>query len=406
MKILIAVLFSFILLPVHAQVGNELKAADVIAMNAPDSCQASVAALGRYFSSAFKKPAFRARAIYTWTAMNISYDVSNKGRINAATPFGELVEQTMKTRFAICQGYASVFKALCDACGITAYLVQGYTRQNGNITEMSHAWVIAFIDSSFFGFDPTWGAGYITKGRYTRYYNEQYFMMKPEVLIRDHMPFDPMWECLNYPITNQDFSKGKTVPENSGVLFAYADSIRVYNSLESKEQCSAALRRLEAAGIINNPLFDWSKYLRDCISNERHNDAATVTNKKVRLFNDAVSAYNNCISAFNIYADFWNRGFNPPKPDPVIVDMLNLCYSYLDSCKNNLWQVDENDTEMKQSVKQLQQAVDETKENLDKQKVFLKIYFNTDPISRPQLFRNYNAAGFPVKKSSGVKNNN
>lgn len=406
MKILILVIFSFILITLHAQVGSELKAADVIAMNVPDSCQLSVSALGRYFSSAFKKPAFRARAIYTWTAMNISYDISNKGRINAATPFSELVEQTMKTRFAICQGYASLFKALCDACAITSFIVQGYTRQNGNINEMSHAWIIAIIDSSFYGFDPTWGAGYINKGHYNRYYNENFFMIKPEILIRDHMPFDPMWECLSHPVTNHDFVGGKTEPESPGVSFAFADSIRVYNSLEPKNQCSAALRRLEAAGIINNPLFDWSKYLRDCISNETHNDAATVINKNVRLFNDAVSDYNNCISAFNIYADFWNRGFNPPKPDPVIVDMLNLCYNYLDSCKNSLWQVDEKDPDMKQSVKQLQQAVDETKENIDKQKVFLKIYFNTDPMLRPQLFRNYNAAGFPTKKSSGVKNNN
>jgi len=398
MKNLIAVLFIFCFIPLRAQVADELKAADVIAMNAPDSCQGSVVALGRYFSSAFKKPLYRARAVYTWTAMNITYDISNKGRINAATPFSELVEQTMKTRYAICQGYASVFKALCDACGITAYIVQGYTRQNGKINEMSHAWIIALIDSSYYGFDPTWGAGYINKGHYTRYYNEQFFMIKPDILILDHMPFDPMWECLGSPINNNDFTNGKTEPENNTGFFAYADSIRVYNSLDTKGQCSAALRRLEVAGIINNPLFDWSKYLRDCISNEKHNDITTVKNKNVRLFNDAVNAYNNCISAFNIYADFWNRGFNPPKADPVIVDMLNLCYSYLDTCKNSLWQVDEGDQELKQSVKQLQQAVDETKGNLDKQKVFLKIYFNTDPMSRPQLFKNYNAAGFPTKK--------
>ena len=398
MKNLIAVLFIFCFLPLRAQVADELKAADVIAMNAPDSCQGSVVALGRYFSSAFKKPAFRARAIYTWTAMNISYDISNKGRINAATPFSELVEQTMKTRYAICQGYASVFKALCDACGITAYIVQGYTRQNGKINEMSHAWIIALIDSSYYGFDPTWGAGYMNKGNYQRYYNDRFFMIKPGILIQDHMPFDPIWECLSSPVNNLDFNNAKTAPDSNTVVFSYADSIRVYNTLAPKDQCMASLRRLESAGVINKLLMEWSNYLRDCISNERINADAAVKNKYVRQFNEAVADFNNCIYAFNQYADYWNRQFNPPKADPVIVDMLNLCYSYLDTCKNSLWQVDEGDQEMKQSVKQLQQALDETKGNLDKQKVFLKIYFNTDPMSRPQLFKNYNAAGFPTKK--------
>jgi len=146
-------------------------------------------------------------------------------------------------------------------------------------------------------------------------------------------------------------------------------------------------------------LFWWRfKFLRDCISNEKLNAVAAVKNKYVKQFNDAVASYNNCIYAFNQYVDYWNRQFTPAKPDPVIVDMLNLCYSYLDSCKTSLAVVVAGDPDMKQSTDQLQLAIDVAKENMDKQKVFLKIYFNTDPTSRPMLFKNYNGAGFPTKK--------
>jgi len=398
MKNLIITLFIFCIVPLHAQVGNEIKAADIIALNAPDSCQASVGALGRYFSSAFKSPVFRLRAIFTWTAMNISYDIVNMGNVNATTPFNDLVDKTMQTRKGICQGYASVFKALCDVCAINAYVIQGYTRQNGHINKISHAWIIAVIDSLYYGFDPTWGAGYMNKGNFSRYYNDQFFMIKPETLIQDHMPFDPMWECLGSPINNLDFNSGKSGPGAGTAFFNYVDSIRVYNTLGQKDQCAASLRRLESSGVINSLLMEWANYLRECISNEKLNAVAAVKNKYVKQFNDAVTSYNNCIYAFNQYADYWNRQFIPSKPEPVIVDMLNLCYSYLDSCKSSLAQVVAGDPDMKQSTDQLQLAVDVAQDNLNKQKVFLKIYFNTDPQSRPMLFRNYNGAGFPTKK--------
>ena len=56
------------------------------------------------------------------------------------------------------------------------------------------------------------------------------------------------------------------------------------------------------------------------------------------------------------------------------------------------------DPDMKQSTDQLKVAIDVAQENLDKQKVFLKIYFNTDPQSRPLLFKKYNKSGLPVLK--------
>lgn len=398
MKKLISVICILCFASSQAQTGNELKAADVIALNAPDSCQLSVSSLGRYFSKTFKDPALRLRAIYTWTAMSIKYDVANMGKVNAATPFNELVDRTMQTKTAICQGYASVFRALCDACGIKAFVVNGYTRQNGHINTISHAWIVATLDTTYYGFDPTWGGGYINKGNYIRQFNEQFFMIKPEDLIKDHMPFDPMWECLNYPVDNLDFTSGKTTPAAGTAFFSYADSIRVYTALSQGEQCKASLRRLEAAAVINSMLTDWSSYLKQCVENNSRNELVGEKNKYVRQFNDAVENYNNCIYAFNQYADYWNMQFTPSKPEPEIARMLQTCYAYLDSCKQSLSQVVAGDPGMKQSADQLKLAVDVAQDNLDKQKVFLKIYFNTDPVSRPQLFQNYNGAGFPTRK--------
>jgi hypothetical protein len=398
MRHLIVAIFILFAFQANSQSTDKYKAADIIALNAPDSCQATVEALGKYFSAAFKDQSLRARAIFTWTAMKISYDVANMGKAIEPLPIDELVDKTFRTRIAVCQGYASVFKTLCDICGIKAYIVNGYTRQNGHINDISHAWVIALIDSSYVGFDPTWGGGYLNNGRFVKQFNEQYFMIKPEVLIKDHMPFDPMWECLNYPIGNLDFNFGKTVPSAPVDYFSYADSIDVYQNLEPKVQCQRALLRLEAAGQINNQIRDWAAYLRECIENEQLNTAATKKNGYVVLFNDAVASYNNCIYAFNQYVEYWNRQFTPSKSDASIAAMLQVCYDYLDSCNKTLALVVAGDPDMKQSTDQLKLAIDVARDNMDKQKVFLKIYFNTDAVSRPNLFKHYNAAGFPKTK--------
>jgi hypothetical protein len=398
MKILIIAFFTLCLFSLHAQVGSDLRAADVIALNAPDSVQSSVDGLGRYFSRSFSSQKFRARAIFSWTAMEISYDIANISKVNNTTGFDELVEKTMQTKSAVCQGYTAVFKALCDKCGIRAYVVNGYTRQNGHINDISHSWIIAVIDSMWYGFDPTWGGGYMIRGKYVRHFNEGFFMIKPEVLINDHMPFDPMWECLDHPVNNQDFTNGRIISTVSSNAFAWSDSIAAWQGMSVKDQCQASLRRLEIAGITNNLLQDWAKYLGDCITNGKLNVQATARNKYVKQFNDAVASYNQSIYLFNQYIDYWNRRFTPLKPELEIVEMLDSCYYYLNSSKKSLSQVLPQDEDMQQGTEQLQQAINLARENMDKQKVFLKIYFNTSPEYRIELFKNYNGAGFPTNK--------
>jgi hypothetical protein len=398
MRIPVLALFILSALTLGAQVSPDLRAADIIARNAPDSVQATPDGLGKYFAAMFSGQKYRVRAIFCWTASSISYDASKFSDPFHFQGTEELAARTMQTRSAVCQGYTAVFKALCDRCNIRAYIVNGYTRQNGHITNISHSWVIALIDSAFYGFDPTWGGGYMVRNRFVRHFNEEFFMIRPGDLIRDHMPFDPMWECLPYPVSNLEFTGGLTEPEVKQARFYYADSIPVYIALPVAEQYKSSLRRLENAGITNKLLREWEKYLQECIANESVNKQNVVRNKYVRQFNDAVADYNHSISLFNGYIDYWNRGFLPSRPELEIVAMLDSCYYYIDASKSSLSQVVPDNDEIRQSIDQLRQAIDIASGNLDRQKTFLKVYFNTEPAYRSQLFRTYNGAGFPNRK--------
>ena len=83
--------------------------------------------------------------IYTWITANISYDVENMYRIKYDIKPGELAEKTFITRKAVCQGYSELFNELCQEAGITSFVVNGYTKQNGEISSMGHAWVVGIF---------------------------------------------------------------------------------------------------------------------------------------------------------------------------------------------------------------------------------------------------------------------
>lgn len=395
MRLLLIVLLVQLSGIIYSQSAGEWKAADIIALNVPDSCQVSAVSLGKYFSGAFKSKAMRARAAYTWTSANISYDLKNLNKTNAASPYDELVTKTLSTRKAICQGYASVFKAICEACGINAYIVNGFTRQNGHINDISHAWVVAVIDSGWYGFDPTWGSGYLNRGRFVRQLNPQFFMLKPGELIRDHMPFDPMWQCLQHPLSTRDFLDGRTTAAENGRGFAFRDSISAYMAMPLSSQCQSAFRRMEECGIVNSLQMEWSNYLRECIRNEKLNQSNSEKNRYVRQFNSAVSNFNQCITAFNRYVDYFNGSFYPNRPEVEVIAMLDVCYAFLDSCSYQLTAVIATDEDIKQGIEQLRKASEEARKNVDQQMLFVKIYYNTDPVSRPGLFKNYSKLGFP-----------
>jgi len=111
---------------------------------------------------------------------NVSYDLDKFD--------GEFKYYKMMTWFVyfkiqngICANYSTV-SLLSAKCSIEAYTVGGYTRLNGKVeTKISHAWNVARIDSNYYLFDPTWGAGYVRMNVFTKIYI-QIFETKPIVL--------------------------------------------------------------------------------------------------------------------------------------------------------------------------------------------------------------------------------
>ncbi|HMK04087.1 MAG TPA: transglutaminase domain-containing protein [Ferruginibacter sp.] len=263
---MLRILLIFILVftgPLHnyAQQSGTAALNDIPAANC-----VSVDALASYIKQNYNSDSARIRAIYLWVTNNISYDVPRLlAREQRNSTPAQAAAETLTSRTAVCQGYADLFVALSNAAGIHAVEISGYGKQRGKISETAHAWAAAPIDGVWYLFDPTWGAGYVRNESFVKRFTDNFYKVSPEKFIADHMPFDPMYQFLSYPLTNREFMDGTAASGKS--LFNYNDSIKQHAALSPAVQKAAQLRRLEAAGVVNDLVRERRAYLMKGLQN-------------------------------------------------------------------------------------------------------------------------------------------
>ena len=190
--------------------------------------EASPAALAQLITSNDTTSMQKVKSIFRWVTDNIAYNVrsfQNSRRISSndywleedddtsavLKPLNERVaERVLKRRTAVCDGYARLFKILCDNVNIPCEIVTGYGRTNINRIGArfisNHKWNAVFIDSSWYLIDATWAAGYINyRDEFEKAFNAHYFLTSPDEFINDHYPEDVRWTLLSSPPTLKEF---------------------------------------------------------------------------------------------------------------------------------------------------------------------------------------------------------
>jgi hypothetical protein len=251
---------------------------DKIALAIPEQQTAKTADIASYINTNFKTEVDKVRAAFIWTTSNIGYDIANMFTLNFYEKKEDRIAKALATHEGVCIHYADVFTDICTKMGLTSYVVTGYTRQNGYTDYVPHAWSAVLVDNNWQLFDPTWAAGNVTNGKYTRKANEKYYMPKPDKLIESHMPFDCIWQCLNYPVSYQDFNMGNPKQNTSNAYFSYADTIAAFLKLDEIEQKDATVKRIEQNGKMNSMVFDHLHHLKLEIENHKQNETVNLYN--------------------------------------------------------------------------------------------------------------------------------
>ncbi len=175
----------------------------------------------------------KANAIYNWVTHNIAYDVEALRKFPKRPD--DLAGHTLRTRKAVCDGYAELYTQLCRDAGLQAACVEGYAKDwlfdNGDELYIPrHRWSAVRIAGKWELVDPTWGAGNIYqkrsffrwliakvfhKGkssprnlRFRYKYDPQYFAQDPEEFRLRHLPSDPLWQLTDSTMPLQIFEAG------------------------------------------------------------------------------------------------------------------------------------------------------------------------------------------------------
>lgn len=358
---------------------KEFAAIDKKALQLPDSLTKTTDQIAGYINSNFVTDSEKSRAIFIWVASNIQYDIDNMFAINFYEKKEDKIEKPLRTRKGICENYASLFTDICIKSGIKSFVIEGYTKQNGFADYIPHAWSAALIDSSWFLFDPTWGSGYVSGGKFFKKINNDDYKASPTTLIKSHIPFDYMWQFLNYPITNQEFYEGKTQQNKAKPYFNFIDSIQLYEKQNHIDQLISAAYRMEKNGVKNSLVFDRLRHLKLEIENDRQT-------KTVNLYNSAVADYNDGINEFNDFINYRNKKFIPMKTDPEIQTMIDVAVSNLKEAKNKLGQISNADANTTNMIKQLTKSIDDVSIHVTEQQDWLKVYFSKGKSRRKSMF--------------------
>ena len=311
--------------------------------------------------------------------------------INFYETMEEKISKSLKTRKGICINYSALFNELCTKCGIKSYIITGYTEQYGFKDYIPHAWCSAYIDSVWYVFDPTWGSGYITdEGKFYRQVNEKYFLAKPSYMIRSHMPFDYLWQFMNYIVTNQEFYNRK-ISQEKRPYFNFTDSIKEYDKQTHSEQLAASARRIEANGVKNSMIFDMLHHIKLEIEHESKS-------KNMKSYNSAVNNYNEGIRVLNSFIRFKNKRFIPEKTDSEIQSIVDSSQYTLNESRKSLAEITDPDPSTLEMINQLRKSIDEVDVQLKEQQDGLNQYLKKGKSGRKLMFYDkINLYGIPVK---------
>ncbi|MFZ4741309.1 MAG: transglutaminase domain-containing protein [Bacteroidales bacterium] len=366
---------------IFAQKGsvNEFASIDKKAQQLPDSLTKTTKDIASFITAYFTTDKDKSRAIFIWVVSNIQYDIDNMFAINFYEKKEDKISKPLITRKGICENYASLFTDICLKSGLKSFVIEGYTKQNGFTDYIPHAWCATLIDSTWFLFDPTWGSGYVSNGKFFKKVNNDYYKASPSSLIKSHIPFDYLWQFLNYPITNQEFYEGKTQQNISKPYFNFKDTIQEYEKQNHTEQLISSAYRVEKNGVKNSLVFDRLQHLKLEIENDKQT-------KIVNLYNSAVLDYNDGINGFNDFINYRNQQFTPMRTDPEIQNMLDIADNKLKEAMIKLGQISNPDVNTKNMILQLSKSIVEASSHIKEQQEWLKVYFSKGKSKRKSMF--------------------
>ena len=327
--------------------------------------------IAAFVQNNFITDAEKVRAIYAWVTTNIRY---SKDSMYYFRGWGADPETKMagilRRRRGVCENYAALFATLVSKCGVPVFLVSGYTKIFGYVNWNGHGWCAVFIENQWRLCDPTWDEGFKT--------TTQYYLADPAMFIETHMPFDPLWQLLEHPITHKEFQKGIGFSKKATVVFHYGDSVNNHLLLDTLQQMQATSRRMQKAGIDNENLKTWLAYndMKIAIVNQESDMDA---------FNSAVADRNKARALYNDIVQYRNNKLSPARLAGEIQSVFNTIDSLLAKGIKKIDTIGRVVENYQYDTDTLKSSIENLVVKLEQQKDYFKVYWGLTEAERIKL---------------------
>lgn len=218
----------FLFLGLHFSYSQLYTTVDDAIANYPKSF-ASPEKLAEKIKADFTTEEEKARAIFTWIALNIHYDLksyysqssnpqiaysfsSEEERLNKEQKFRrDSAAKLLRTKKGVCQDYASLFHTLCELVGLKCMTIAGTSKtvlnHIGKLPKASdHAWNAIKVGETWRLIDVTWASGMANfdTGKMMQQFNDAYFFTPPAIFFLNHFPDDKRYAMTDK--TAEDFA--------------------------------------------------------------------------------------------------------------------------------------------------------------------------------------------------------
>ncbi|WP_281636411.1 transglutaminase domain-containing protein [Flavobacterium marginilacus] len=346
--------------------------------------------IAKYINENFKSENDKIRAVFYWTASNISYDIENIASIDFSEVSPDKIKNTLLTKKGVCIHYAEVFNDIAQKVNLKSYIVGGYTKQNGKVDVLSHAWCAAKIDNAWWLFDPTWGAGYIQNKKFFKKINDLNFKVAPNQFIATHMPFDYLWQFLNYTVTNQEFIDGKTEINKTKPKFDFQGQIEEYERMSEVDKARTALIRIQNNGVKN-------KLIQEMVQFKKNEADGLQNNEAMAKMQDISDNYNQAIAQFNDFIMYRNNRFKPLLPDEAIKEMILAPKQKILDCQDRIYKIGKFNDNNISNVKSLKNSIIDVLKQIEVQEKFVNDYLSKSKSARKGMFTKVTWFGVPLK---------
>lgn len=328
-------------------------------------------------------------AVYDWITDNVRYDLDKIGSGVYYLQKQDFVADVIKSKRGVCQHYSELFNALAKELGYEAFVIGGYVMKNGEVSDdIGHAWNVVRRNGQWKLYDSTWGAGLMDGRTFRKKYDNTWFETDPEVFIKTHVPFDPIWQLRNRAVNNFDYAQGK-LNSISYSNYNYKDSINLFIAQDEKSKLLGSYERMKDAGLNNRVLKDWITVMERNIEVFKHNEKVDVMNRHVDILNNTIGEMNNIVSVFNNYIEGKNRRFKNSKwtderLKQTIVDMRSRSTTALNNLRSIM---DTENKDLRKNVRSNLNSLLDIRRNIDQETEFMIRYIEANPSQRRALFR-------------------